>query len=182
MTQITSPTTTTAGWKKRLEARSKISAARLDDVRDRARGQFVGTSSGERARGGVAAAEARLDQFGSTAAGQKISGATRAFGKLVAKVPVLSATADSVSVSNGVDVLKHMTLRCVLAACGKAPILYRRFLEHAAEIALMSREGRGFSFFHGTLQAHFALDAGGAQPNGPASQTIAAHVDHSNRA
>ena len=107
MTQITSPTTTTAGWKKRLEARSKISAARLDDVRDRARGQFVGTSSGERARGGVAAAEARLDQFGSTAAGQKISGATRAFGKLVAKVPVLSATADSVSVSNGVDVLKQ---------------------------------------------------------------------------
>ena len=79
----------------------------------------------------------------------------------------------------GVDVLKHMTLRCVLAACGKAPILYRRFLEHAAEIALMSREGRGFSFFHGTLQAHFALDAGSAQPNGPASRTIAANVDHS---
>ena len=104
MTDVTSPTT--SSWKKRLEARSKISTARLDDARTRARGQFAATRSGERARGGAAAAEARLDQFGSTSAGKKVSSATRAFGKLASKVPVLSATVDSVSVSNGVDVLK----------------------------------------------------------------------------
>ncbi len=107
MTHATSPLPATTSWKKRIEARSKISSARIDDARSRARDQFAASRSGERALGGAAAADARLDRLGTTVAGKKISGATRVFGKVVAKVPGLTATADSVSVTNGVDVLKH---------------------------------------------------------------------------
>lgn len=105
MTHVTTPPA--SSWKKRIEARSKISSARIDHARSRARDQFSASRSGERAIERAAAADSRLEQFGSTTAGQKIAGATRKFGSFATKVPGLSATADSVSVSNGVDTLKQ---------------------------------------------------------------------------
>lgn len=88
-----------------MEARGKISSARFGDAKERAQGSQSGNRAQAWTQDRAVAMESRLDRFGNTNAGGKLSAATRKFGEVASKVPGLSATRDSISVGNGVDLL-----------------------------------------------------------------------------
>jgi hypothetical protein len=56
----------------------------------------------------------------------------------------------------GRDILKHYTLRLVLASSKAASLNYVRFLDHAAERILLRKVGGGYIFVHRMLLEYFA--------------------------
>jgi len=56
----------------------------------------------------------------------------------------------------GFEVLKHYTLRSVLAATGQLPWRLVPFLEDATRLKLLQRVGGGYMFLHRLLAEHFA--------------------------
>ncbi len=94
---------------KRIEGGSRLAGARWKSASTKAKDQLLSTNAGQKAQAWSKdrghAMETRLDRLGETASGQKLAGASRAVGTVAAKIPGVSAMADSVSISNGVDVL-----------------------------------------------------------------------------
>jgi hypothetical protein len=59
------------------------------------------------------------------------------------------------------DVTKHLIIRSLLRLQGRVPIHYSRFLDYAADCALLRKVGGGYAFSHRLLLEHFAGDLDG---------------------
>ena len=95
--------------KAQLDASSKIATGHARHQVNKVKGQALATDSGDKAAGWTRSATStageKLGEFGQTGVGQKVSGATKAFGGVMSKIPGLSVMGDSVAIRNGVDVL-----------------------------------------------------------------------------
>jgi hypothetical protein len=54
------------------------------------------------------------------------------------------------------DVTKHLVIRLLLWLQRDVPIRYARFLDYAADCALLRKVGGGYAFSHRLLLEHFA--------------------------
>ena len=54
------------------------------------------------------------------------------------------------------DVTKHLVIRSLLRLQGRVPLHYARFLDYAADCALLRKVGGGYAFSHRLLLEHFA--------------------------
>lgn len=92
-------------WKKRLEGANKVAEAKWRAARDKA----LDTDSGKKAKAWSAQRagkmDSRLEKWGETSGGKKLSEGARKVGSVAAKLPGISAMGDSVKLSNGVDLL-----------------------------------------------------------------------------
>lgn len=92
-------------WKKKLEGANKVAGVKWKAAKEKA----LDTDSGKKAKAWSEARaekmDARLEKWGETDGGKKLSEGARKVGKVAAKLPGLSAMADSVKFSNGVDLL-----------------------------------------------------------------------------
>ncbi len=94
-------------WRRRIDAGSKLASHQvresLHKVTDRAEESDSGLAKWSKSS--AAGLSHRLDDVGGSSAGRTVARATRSVGKVVSKVPGMSALSDSVGIRHGVDIL-----------------------------------------------------------------------------
>ena len=63
-------------------------------------------------------------------------------------------------ITGGYEALLHYSLRIALALQGRLPLDLVRFLDHAAQLIILTPVGGGWVFIHRLLQEHLAAQAG----------------------